>query len=951
MSQKNNSRVLLNPSSYIDIILGSAVKQIAAVTYALSCKYGVDPDLFAKRLFFDWQSKLSCHLDGMLGLEIDGFFGPEDFVEAKLPHDKEALKMLEEIGDLWPMSEGWHLNPGPILDNMGACGNPRLGLVLALVNKRVIRRRLRKIIQEARDHARRDQLILEGMDEGWIPTRVVIKLQLSTVGATGSGSMHFLLGEDGIRSCAKEDGVESNVILQLICRGNLDTIDNEKSDLNEFFTLKHLQVLGSGAYHSSLTGTIQPNSFDALLLSSNQNSHGNMTSLEQLLAHQGHCDHFLFHTPAGGKMRERLQDILAVQYDKYGDPLIGLTMACAFLSRDSSRVLKFCKLKAAADLARSIAIEGDAGKIQRYAAGLARQNSIIESEQDNQLTRIVLRPADLQNECVIERAIASFEDRISSSHGLQRAVATDNSLKSILDNDIPETYEPCMRRQAQSHSHTIINVLERHLQQIMRYSHGLWESQKLYAFLRLIADRSVQALMEKARELRESLKLHEQVLAETSDRLNRLQQSNWAIRTANYPLLRTVSFSLEESGRAAISYKLQIAASEIAINDVLMPLIDYLDKRYGWLSGMAHKLRQIAQICENEADSVAAKPTALNNPLGIELATPEYLDNYFQDCVDKHGGSERFAAYLLSQFLNKYGSLAFLADACLEEYEEVFTAVCEEVFRPNIESTDVISEFRRLYPDKNRQRRIIERLIKQSEGSLRTTGEVNKAVVWIKAASVPSSEDAEWLRPILVSVDKKEGKWEIAVHNDPDRVSIAQLRGGILLQPFIDRVAPTDDPEGWAKIVDQAPDPVGGLTVCPNPSLRQFRRVLAKAIANNQLTVDEHGCFAISSSNGQSLILGKDFESVKAVLQPKWPELVFVESTFGYDLMIAEEQILSKLVSMKAQSRSGKDASDPLLDLIDLTAVDECLTQAQLLLPRLRRMRKAKQKVTANVAL
>jgi hypothetical protein len=454
--------------------------------------------------------------------------------------------------------------------------------------------------------------------------------------------------------------------------------------------------------------------------------------------------------------------------------------------------------------------------------------------------------------------------------------------------------------------------------------------------------------MEKIKELQEFLQPHDQIIAEASEQTDRLQKSNWLIRMVNLPLINRLAYSLETSGIAAISYQLQIAACEIAVNNVLMPLIDYLDRRSTWLSGMNHKLAQVAQICENKANSVAAKPTILKVPLGFELTTPEYLDNYFEDYVKKQGGEDKFAAYLLNHLLQKYGSLSFLADASLEEYKEVFTNVCEDFFRPDIESTDVISEFKRIYPDRVKQHRIIRQLIKQSEGRLRITGEVNKPVSWFKAANVSSAEYADWLRKILERVDKKQGKWEVAVHNDPDQIVIGQLRGGISLQPFIKRVAPPDNPEGWAKMITHAPDPVSVLIVMPNPNRRQFQRVLAKAIVNGQITIGENGCFVLSSLSGQPLILGKAFESVEAVLQPKWPELVFIESTFGSKLVTSEEQIISKLNAMKEDIQSNKPVTDPLLSLIDLTAVDECLVQADLMLTRLRRIKKANQKRLAS---
>jgi len=111
----------------------------------------------------------------------------------------------------------------------------------------------------------------------------------------------------------------------------------------------------------------------------------------------------------------------------------------------------------------------------------------------------------------------------------------------------------------------------------------------------------------------------------------------------------------------------------------------------------------------------------------------------------------------------------------MEECTEVFTEACNDLFRPEIENTNVISEFKRLYPDENKQRRIIEQLIKQSEGRLLITGEVNESVAWLKAANTPSAKDAEWLRKILENVDKKQGKWQVVVDKDADRISIARI--------------------------------------------------------------------------------------------------------------------------------------------------------------------------------
>jgi hypothetical protein len=396
-----------------------------------------------------------------------------------------------------------------------------------------------------------------------------------------------------------------------------------------------------------------------------------------------------------------------------------------------------------------------------------------------------------------------------------------------------------------------------------------------------------------------------------------------------------------------ISYAVQISTCEIAIGEFLTPIAQQLENQNAWLVATEHKLIQISQICAAKARTAVAKPTIHTPRLGIELVTAPYADAYFDDFVRVHGGTERFSANLVYGFLQKYGSLDALAEAPLEECEEAFASIGVEVFRPQIDSEDVMTEFQRLYPAKTKQRRIFGRLVKQSEGAVRTTGEGNEPITWIKTVNAPTAEAAELLRKILPRVDRKDGPWDIAVGGNKDRIDFGQARGRISLQSFIDRNGVSDDPSGWAQLIRHAPEPGAAVLVPPNPNRRQFLRVLAKAIVNRQIKVGSKGGYLFDSSNGEHLDLGRDLPTVEAFLQPKWRELVFAESTFGRNLVVAEEQTVSALEDLKAEIQSS-DAPNLLLQLIDLTAVEECLVQADLMLPRFRRMRTAIRKAISS---
>ena len=238
MDQKKDKKALFDAESYVAIFTGTAVRTIAALAQGLSLKTGQNSELLCRHLFFDFMQHLPQSLSAELGLDIDQIFGPESFVSSAIPTDPESLAKADEAGLLGPMSQGWYLNPAIGGDNKGAAGNPCLGYVQALFNKRALKRRLHRLIQEAIDHARGNTLVLEGMEENSVLARLVIHLYFSTVGGTGPGSMPWFISEDGIRSCAQQDGVQSNIVLHVIGRGNLPTHDTSLADLNEVSTLK-----------------------------------------------------------------------------------------------------------------------------------------------------------------------------------------------------------------------------------------------------------------------------------------------------------------------------------------------------------------------------------------------------------------------------------------------------------------------------------------------------------------------------------------------------------------------------------------------------------------------------------------------------------------------------------------------------------------------------------------
>jgi len=939
-----------NPNSrrtkrHIQIICGSTPKTIVATEDRLNAGMRGDAPSLTLRLLFDHKEAPPADLAPPTTV----YRAPnrQSFVQAAKPTDTAALRKAQDQGLVVIPPEDWGRPSHGVRDNEGAGGSPREGEETAQVNGHKLTEYLNRCFQQVIAYEERIGNIGKGHDLGQEIGRVPVHIVVATVGGTGNGALIWFITRC-IMQCARRNGVEPRIVVELLCLGNLQTHDTETARRNEWTLLRSLRVLASGTCVDTLTGEVQPVPFEHPRLYANINNGGNLTSLKALTSHQAHLFHLLWNTPAGGDLREREQDIAAWDYDSLDDPRCGFTGGTAAIHLNRERLLNACAHQTASQFIRSLLTEGDSNRMLAEATALAGACNLIESEDQSQLTSLVSRPEELAGETVYVRTERSLADRTSGTQGHQRAILRQETIHSIRTHDIPSVLEPLARTKAQATVRADQETLAKALDQILRRPSGLGEAVKLLQYLLLILERSQQAIAAKASELQEYLAPHEAVLAEIAERLQQLSQQNRVLRAMRFQMVRSIDGALAQSGHAAISYQLQIAVCHIAIQDVLMPLSDLLHRKLARLVACRQKLADVAQHVEAMAQSVVREPNVFDVPVGIELVDATYITVWWSDHIAQRGGPESLITALRGTFLQQHESFAALMDISFQEMEQALVALCRSVFEPAVAAMNVLTEWLKVHPDERTRQRLVAELIRQCEGRLLIEGEVNQAAAWIKTANVPAAEYVEPMRQLLEQTDTKAGKWQVAVDpDDPETFSMAQLRGDLSLTPFINRLDLPDTYESWRQIVATAADPVSALIVGPNPSARQLRRVLAKAIAAGLLTVEEQGCFVFRSAAGDQWLLGKTVEAVYEKLQPRWRQLVYAESFFASELVDSERQLFEILERMRDQLQAQDQPSDKLPRLIDAAAIDECLQQASLLRPWARKMQKARRRIAS----
>ena len=925
----------------IEILLGTESKVIHAADTKLSLQRNINPERRIKPIIVDFDEKIPPSQLASLGIADDGIITTDIFVPSNFPANLDELARAEKEGFFDRLPEDFYKNPGAGADWKGSSGKPNRGYTAMKVNAKKFETMFQKRLQQAKDYDRHNRMIIDGVTTDSYKSRVNVNIYFSAVGGTGSGAVFFIINRI-IRKCAKQNDIEVKVILHMMLRGNLFVNDPEQADINTFTTIKYAETLAAGSSIDSKTGQMMPVPFDMIYVYQNLNSSGNINGMGSFLSHQAHVKCFYSNTPAGRSLQVSENDIGNISYDKYESPAVVSTKATASIGRDSERQTKYCAYLTSAQLTDCLTVEGSLEKIASFSSELIRQIRLVESDEENLITDSLSRPEQLAGESVFQRPVAGLSDRVENTSGVEKADILNETANNTINNDVPAIYRPAIIQQARTNCESSIERIESTVKRLMCCEGGLWDSRKLIGFIRIAADSSHQSLSEKIAALTEQKAPHEAIIAEAVEQLEQIRQQTWITKVIyffyNFFVVRSICATLEQSARALIRYTLELELCYIAIEHFLEPLTDYLDNKFSRISSTWPKLAHISQCLKNKAADLAASETILQTPVGYQFTTARFLNRSFEGFVLKNGGIYEFTSHLCSVFLKQYGSFETIINASAAEITDHLEKLYIDLCEPYVKSSTVADIVRTL--PLTRQKALFASIVEQSEGRLPVTGPLNSDKTWIKAANVPSERDAGWIREMLESIDRKGGKWEIAVNNDIDNITIAQITGGFTFELLLKNLDIPDTPEFQKKLVQNAVEPGTVLFVGPNPNVKKFKLVLAKAFAAELLTVDGDGNFFIKWFTDEEIKLGSSSEAVHQMIQPKSRQLIFIQSAFLRDYVVDEKKIIAKLQQLMSQLQGSQSVADKRLDLIDADAVRQCLAELEILESRMKRLRK-----------
>ena len=930
----NSKSPLRYPIQHIDVFTGTTSRCLATIERALVHENGYIalPDLAGTTVVFDYECHPPVDVASQLDVDADDLFGPHEFVAAVLPMDPESLNKAEANGIFSLLPEGWYRQLGASLTNLGATGDQRLGYTLAVLSDSAFRTRLGKCLGHCVKHDRPGQRLLKGFDaEDESAHLVAVNFYGTAVGGMAGSIFHFLTN---VKTDALNYGIRAKTVVHLLLAGDLPV--NRDQRINQVNLLKTLRAYASGEYDDPVSGQIQERP-DILFLQSDQNGHGSLSSLERFISHEAHCQNALWNSPSSIQIHERLVDIENRSFDEYGDPLVGFTISSSDIHRDNKKIAAHHSNMAASLLAEALVSGAQPARANQEALALARMDGVLESEEDCQLTGSLLAPEEFKGESLVQHLRSSVSDSIEGTTGMERANAMAERLNTISSTDFPVVFQPAMNQQAEKILRQAIDRLNLCIRQSLSGHSGSDKYEKCYlgvlsvllSYRRLI-QASREAVTEKISQIQQFGQPHQTAANSALEQLQQVREYSWFRRLFHLFLPGRIADCLETSGRVYLESQLQVLACQIAIDAVLDKLIDFLDGKLSELGMLKQNLKQVFASCKQQAERWASKPTTLDTPLGFDLVTKVYLDESFNRIAAETGGKEGLVNHLFTRFLSKYRSFSCLLGKSPDEIEQALKQTCQAYFKPIIEQTDVVAEFKRLYPDRNRQLRFVRRLVLQSEGSILTAGESGRDIVWQKFVTVPSSDYRDWAGDLVEKVDRKPGKWQVIIDNRTDVISVIQLRGTVSLTPIIAR-QDLPEPQGWEEMVARAIDRVTAMMPPPNPNDRQLRRIFAKAVITSQLLYDDVAGFSLTFSSKEPIRLGKQPRAAGEKLRRRWDWIVHIESTFGHQVVRDDKEVAKRIDQLEIDRNSAQAHADPRFGLIDDTAISDLKKQMDLL--------------------
>lgn len=322
-------------------------------------------------------------------------------------------------------------------------------------------------------------------------------------------------------------------------------------------------------------------------------------------------------------------------------------------------------------------------------------------------------------------------------------------------------------------------------------------------------------------------------------------------------------------------------------------------------------------------------------PVGRELANSKFVEEKFEEVIEKEGGRTEFVKKAFESFCSRHGSLVVFDAENLDSIQEFLVAYCKAIAAGHLSQLNVLDVLKSTYPSQQQQYQLISHAIGQSDGRVKVSGEGCEEIPKSKYICARDQRSVNWAIDIANNLDRHGGDWRGIVCEDLTGFIFLQYRAKIsLLQQIKDTEklwTPPADPKELVKIGE---NPIVSVAPLPGCSAGEIHKIIAEGLASKAI-VGNNGSYKLTRPAEEPAVLGGNLAEVTEHLAREYRSTIHIHSRFAVALAKNEAEVISSMHKFTANVPPGTNG---LIGELGPKPFQDALNVAEALLPYVRRM-------------
>jgi len=322
-------------------------------------------------------------------------------------------------------------------------------------------------------------------------------------------------------------------------------------------------------------------------------------------------------------------------------------------------------------------------------------------------------------------------------------------------------------------------------------------------------------------------------------------------------------------------------------------------------------------------------------PVGDELTDIQLMDKTLKDIFNSKGGKSKALGAMFDAFCRKYHSLEAFTQYGTEEIEQFLVQHCRNATQGIVQQLHVLDVLKAAFPSEQQQNKIVAKMISQSDGKVKISGEGDEDIARLKYVCGPDTRTVEWALKLANNINALGGDWRGCIIEKQSSIFAVQYRGRVSLNQQIADTAKLcrlpDDPKERVKIGE---DPVIQLAPSAHSSNCELDLTVAQGLVSKQICQNKQS-YELKGLH-EPIALGNSLDKVRSGLAPDYQGRMQIYREFCMQLAKDPENLLRNIEQAAANNNVD---SCPLVRELGGEPFAQAKEVAEALLTYLRRIK------------